>query len=299
MAHIFSLAGKHALVTGATTPLARALAVGLAEAGATVSVTTTHAVLAEEVEANSILNECWAAASTSGQAKTIDLTDPAAVQAAVAELEAAVAPIDILVNATHGANIKPTLEATLADWQTEVDRNATTAFVACQAVGKGMVARGRGRIINLVSVVHDRGVPNCAMFSASQAVGKRMLTRGVGRIINLVSVLEDRGVPNAALFSASQGAVMSLTRTLAIEWGRGDRSLPRVTVNALGLGFYDGVAGPQGDENLHAILERYIPLRRLGQPADLQGAVVYLASDTTNYVQGELLMIDGAIANHA
>jgi NAD(P)-dependent dehydrogenase (short-subunit alcohol dehydrogenase family) len=184
--------------------------------------------------------------------------------AAVAEIEAAHGPIDILVNATHGANIKPSLEATLADWQTEIDRNATTAFVACQAVGKGMVARGGGRIINLVSVVHDRGVPNCAMFSASQA------------------------------------AVLGLTRSLGIEWGRGEAlQRPRVTVNALGLGFYDGIAGPQGDENLHAILERYIPLRRLGQPADLQGAVVYLASDTTNYVQGELLMVDGAIANHA
>ena len=264
MAHPFSLAGKHALVTGATTPLARGLAVGLAEAGAKVSVTTTNAVMAEEVEANSILNECWAAAGASGLAKTLDLTDPAAMAAAVAEIEAAHGPIDILVNATHGANIKPSLEATLADWQTEIDRNATTAFVACQAVGKGMVARGGGRIINLVSVVHDRGVPNCAMFSASQA------------------------------------AVLGLTRSLGIEWGRGEAlERSRVTVNALGLGFYDGIAGPQGDENLHAILERYIPLRRLGQPADLQGAVVYLASDTTNYVQGELLMVDGAIANHA
>ena len=264
MAHIFSLAGKHALVTGATTPLARALAVGLAEAGANVSVTTTTGARAEEVEANSILNECWAAAGVSGQAKTLDLTDPAAVEAAVASLEREVAPIDILVNATHGANIKPALEATLAEWQAEVDRNATTAFVACQAVGRRMVARGGGRIINLVSVVHDRGVPNCALFSASQA------------------------------------AVLGLTRSLGIEWGRGDALVrPRVTVNALGLGFYDGVAGPQGDENLHAILERYIPLRRLGEPADLQGAVVYLASDTTNYVQGELLMVDGAIANHA
>ena len=267
MAHIFSLAGKHALVTGATTPLARALAVGLAEAGANVSVTTTRDARAEEVEANSILNECWAAAGTirgaSGQAKTLDLTDPIAVDAAIAALERDVAPIDILVNASHGANVKPALEATLAEWRTEIDRNATTAFVACQAVGRRMVARGRGRIINLVSDLHDRGVPNCALFSASQA------------------------------------AVLGLTRTLGIEWGRGDAGVHRLTVNALGLGFYDGVAGPQADQNLHAILERYIPLRRLGQPADLQGAAVYLASDTTNYIQGELLVVDGAIANHA
>ncbi len=264
MAHIFSLAGKHALVTGATSPLARALAVGLAEAGANVSVTTTADTAAEEVLANSILNECWAAAGASGRALTLDLTDPGAVDAAVTALERDIAPIDILVNASHGANIKPMLEASLTDWQTEIDRNATTAFVACQAVGRRMVARGGGRIINLVSVVHDRGVPNTALFAASQA------------------------------------AVLGLTRSLGVEWGRGEAmARPRVTVNALGLGFYEGVAGPQGDEHLHAILERYIPLRRLGQPTDLQGAVVYLASDTTNYIQGELLMVDGAIGNHA
>jgi len=73
----------------------------------------------------------------------------------------------------------------------------------------------------------------------------------------------------------------------------------RVTVNALGVGFYEDVPGPQRDEELHAILQRYIPLRRLGTPADLQGAVVYLASNVTNFIQGELLVVDGAIANHA
>lgn len=264
MAHIFSLAGRHALVTGATTPLARALAVALAEAGANVSVTTTRDARAEEVQANSILNECWAAAGVSGRALTLDLSDPVAVEAAVTALERDVAPIDILVNATHEANVKPVLEASLDDWRTEIDRNATTAFVACQAVGRRMVARGGGRIINLVSVVHDRGVPNCVMFSASQA------------------------------------AVLGLTRTLGIEWGRGPAdTLSRVTVNALGLGFYEGVAGPQGDATLHGILQRYIPLRRLGEPADLQGALVFLASDTANYMQGELVMVDGAIASHA
>ncbi|MSQ42416.1 MAG: SDR family oxidoreductase [Dehalococcoidia bacterium] len=263
MAHVFSLAGRHALVTAATTPLARALAVGLAEAGANVSVTTLHDDRAEEVLANSILNECWAAGAK-GQAKTVDLTDPAAVEAAVAALERDVAPIDILVNAAHGANVKPLLEVSLADWQRELSRNVTTVFVASQAVGRRMLPRGRGRIINIVSDVHDRGVPNCA------------------------------------LFAASQGAVLALTRSLGIEWGRGEATVEdRVTVNALGVGFYEEVAGPQQDEELHAILQRYIPLRRLGTPADLQGALVYLASNVANFIQGELLVVDGAIANHA
>ena len=264
MAHIFSLAGKHALVTGATGPLARALAVALAEAGANVSVTTLNNDRAEEVQANSILNECWAAGAKGTQALTLDLTNAAAVEAAVDALERDVAPIDILVNAAHGANIKPVLEATVADWQRELNRNATSVFVACQVVGRRMVGRGKGRIINLVSVLHDRGIANCA------------------------------------LFGASQGAVLGFTKSLAIEWGRGEPLVQqRVAVNALGVGFYSDVPGPQQDPELHAILERYIPNRRQGTPADLQGAVVYLASDIADYMQGEVIVVDGAITNHA
>lgn len=253
----FDLTGKHALVTGATGPLARALAVGLAEAGADVSVTTLADDGDEETEANSILNECWSL-GRKGEAKRVDLTDPAAVDLAVAALEDSIAPLDILVNAGHSANIKPVLESSLDDWEREVGRNATSVFVASQAVGRRMIDRGKGRIVNLVSVLHDRGVPNCS------------------------------------LFGASQGAVLGFTKSLGLEWGRGG-----VTVNALGIGFYDGVAGPQSDKELHAVLERYIPVRRLGAPEDLQGALVYLVSDEAGFVTSEVLVVDGAIQTHA
>jgi len=261
---MFDLKGKHALVTGATGPLARAAAVALAEAGATVSVTTLSRAQRDEVEANSILNECWAAGSQGGRAKTVDLTDFASVEAAVEALETDVAPIDILVNAGHMANIKPVLESSLADWKQELDRNATAVFTATLAVGKHMVPRGKGRVINFVSGVHDRGIPNCA------------------------------------LYGASQGAVLGFTKNLAIEWGRGEPLVEdRVTVNAIVIGFMEGVPGPQSDRALAEVLERYVPLRRLGQPKDIQGAVVYLASDRTNFVNAETIVVDGAIANHA
>lgn len=253
----FDLSGRHALVTAATGPLGRALAVALAEAGADVSVTTLHDDPAEETQANSILNECWSL-GRKGQARRLNLTDPAAVETAVAALEAAVAPIDILVNAAHGANIKPLVEASLAEWERELSRNATTVFVA------------------------------------TQAVGRRMLQRGYGRIVNLVSVLHDRGVPNAALFGASQGAVLGFTKSAAVEWVR-----QGVTMNALGVGFFDDIPGVQADEAVHAILERYIPLRRLGRPEDLQGALVYLVSNEAGFTDAELFMVDGAIAVHA
>ncbi|MDA1147236.1 MAG: SDR family oxidoreductase [Chloroflexi bacterium] len=253
----FDLSGRHALVTGATGPLGRALAVGLAEAGADVSLTTLGDDATEELAARSISAAVTALGRRSA-VRRVDLTDPTAVAAAVAGIESDVAPLDILVNAQHGANIKSVLKASLADWQRELDRNATSVFVATQAVGKGMVERGYGRIITLVSILHDRGVPN------------------------------------AAIYGASQGAVLGFTKSLGLEWGRNG-----VTVNALGLGFYDDIPGIQSDEEIHAILEKYIPLRRLGKPEDLQGAVVYLSSELAAFVDSESFVIDGAIQVHA
>ena len=253
----FDLSGRHALVTGATRPLARAVATALAEAGADVSVTTIRDDAGEASEANSILEACTAL-GRSGVARQVDLTDPVAVDAAVAAIESEVAPIDILVHAVQEANIKSVVEASLDDWRRELDRNATTLFVASQAVGRRMVERGYGRITTFSSVIHDRGVPN------------------------------------AALFGASQGAVLGYTKSLGLEWGRNG-----VTVNTITLGFFDDVPGIQGDEEIHAILERYIPLRRLGKPEDVQGAVVYLSSELAAFVDSETVVIDGAIATHA
>ena len=260
----FDLGGKHALVTGATTNIARALAVALAEAGAKVSVTTSGVVDEQEVLANSILNECWAASGEEGKSLTLDLTDASSLTKAIESLEQELGPVDILVNAPHFANIKPVLESSMDEWTSELSRNATAVFVSSQTVGRGMVLRGKGRIINLVSNLYDRGMPNCA------------------------------------LFGASQGAVLGFTKSLGLEWGGGDALVKdRVTVNALGIGFYEGVAGPQNDPNLSPVLEKYIPLRRLGRPEDLRGAVVYLASDEADYVNAELLVVDGSIVNHA
>jgi NAD(P)-dependent dehydrogenase (short-subunit alcohol dehydrogenase family) len=121
-----------------------------------------------------------------------------------------------------------------------------------------------------------------------------MVERGYGRIVNLVSILHDRGVPNAALYGASQGAVLGFTKSLGLEWGRSG-----VTVNALGLGFFDDIPGIQSDEEVHAVLERYIPVRRLGTPADLQGPLIYLCSDHAAFVDSEVFVVDGAIQVHA
>lgn len=256
-ANPFSLAGKHALVAGASEALGRALALGLAEAGADVSLTTAEEDTGQETRTSLLLDDCKALGRRGAMA-TVDLANPVKVVTAAGAIEAAIGPIDILVNAQHEANIKPVLESNVEEWRRELERNATSVFVTCQAVGKGMVRRGYGRIINVVSILHDRGVPN------------------------------------AAIFAASQGAVLGFTKSLGVEWSR-----LGVTVNALGIGFYDDVPGVQADEEVHAILERYIPLRRLGKPEDLQGALVYLASDAASFMGSELVTVDGAIQVHA
>ena len=253
---LFDLSGKHALVTGATGPLQRALAVALAEAGADVSLTTATGQLDEEVQANSILNECWSIGRR-GEALTVHLADEDAVETAVGGLEERIAPIDILVNAAHVAPIAPFLETDAA-----ADAAAFSANVA-------------------------------AVMTPTRIVGRRMVERGHGRVVNLASILHDRGVPNCALYAATQGAIVGFTKSLGIEWIRSG-----VTVNALGIGFIEELAGPQHDAELHAALERYIPLRRLGRGEDLQGALVYLVSDEAAFVASELLVVDGAISVH-
>lgn len=253
----FDLTGKHALVTAATTPLAQALVNALSEAGAKVSTMTLRDDKLELIESSRILKEC-VTADLQGQTKCVDLTQPTAVESAIDELQGDIAPIDILVNGAHCARIQPMLESTVDDWHTMINLNATSTFVASHAVGRRIIARGAtGRIVNLVSIVHDRGVPNCA------------------------------------LFGASQGAVLGFTKSLGLEWGR-----QGVNVNAIGVGFIDGLAGPHNDKELHAILQKTIPARRTGTTEDLKGVVVYLASDEAGFVNAEVFTVDGAMQTH-
>jgi len=253
----FELTGQHAVVAGAVGPAGRALAMALAEAGARVSATTLTRDPAEEPAAHSILNECWTL-GRDGKALTLDLTDAGAVGTAFGALEREVAPIDILVNAGHAATLKPALEVSIEEWRRELDRNVTGAFVTAQAAGRLMLARGHGRIVNIISVLHDRGLPN------------------------------------AALYGASQGALAALTRSLGLEWGR-----QGVNVSGLGVGFIDGLPGPQEDAGAHAILDRYIPLRRTGAPPDLAGALLLLVNRHSGFLNAEIVTVDGGIAAHA
>lgn len=253
----FDLSGHHALVTAAGSDLGRALAVALAEAGATVSVTTLRDDPAEEPAVHSVINECWSL-GREGAVRRLDLTNLAAVEAACDALEQQCGPIDILVHTAHEAPLGPFVETDPAAWRGAVDANVTSAY------------------------------------TVMRAVGPRMLGRGLGRIVQVVSVLHDRGMPHTATFGATQGALLALVRGLGLEWG------PRgVSVNALGVGFIDGLPGPHTDPEVRAVLERYIPVRRLGTVADLQGACLLLAAGAGSFINAEIVTVDGAIGVHA
>lgn len=251
----FSLAGKAALVIGASNPLGRAAAVALAEAGADVAVSTTTRAKREEVAANSCANEVWAL-NRKGFAQAIDAADESDVESVVERAVSELGKLDALVNAQDLHFAKPLQEISLAEWRRVIDVNLTGVFLACKAAGREMLRQERGRIVNLSSV------------------------------------LGERGMANGSVYCAAQAGVLNMTRALALEWARSG-----VTVNSIGAGWIEA-GGFLADENMKRQLERYLPYKRLAQPQEISGAVVYLASDAAAYLTGQVVWIEGGALSH-
>lgn len=246
--HIFDLTGKTALVTGGGRGLGRTMAVALASAGANlVLVGRTPADLesaAQEIEAQ----------GRRAHVITADVTVPEQVEAMTAEAIRRAGHIDILVN-NAGMNIrKPVLEYGVDDWD--------------QVLG-----------LNL------RGY-----FLVARAVGRHMVERGYGRVINVTSILAAIGLPNQAAYASSKGAITQLTRVMAIEWAPHG-----VTVNCIGPTYFEtDLTRPlyQDPERKHFIESR-TPMGRWGQPEELNGAVIFLASDASRFITGQTIFVDG------
>jgi NAD(P)-dependent dehydrogenase (short-subunit alcohol dehydrogenase family) len=186
----------------------------------------------------------------------LDVRDQKSIVAGVDAVQAQFGRIDVLVN-NAGCNIrKPALEVTWEDWNTILDTNLRGVFFVAQAVAKHMVAAGRGRIINIGSVTSVAGYA------------------GLGP------------------YGASRGGVKQLTASLAADWG------PRgVTVNCLAPGWFKTAQNGMLYENAEWVkyLSDKIPLRRPGQIDDLTGPLLFLASDASVYVTGQILLVDGGI----
>ncbi len=179
----FSLRGRTALVIGAGGAIGRAVAVALAEAGADVAVATSTRAQREEVAANSCANEIWAL-NRRGFAQAIDAASEPDVAALLERAVSELGRLDILVNAHDLPFAKPLPDTTSAEWRRVIEVNLTGVFLACRAAATPMLAQGSGRIINIVSL------------------------------------LGERGMSNGAAYCAAQAGVLNLTRALALEWAR-------------------------------------------------------------------------------
>jgi gluconate 5-dehydrogenase len=168
--------------------------------------------------------------------------------------------IDILVN-NAGMNIrKPSAEVTWQDWDSVLDTNLKGSFFCAQAVAKEMIKRKYGRIINI-------GSCTCVF-----------------------------GMEGIAAYSASRGAILSMTRSLAAEWGNYG-----ITVNVLAPGWFKTAQNAVLYENKEWVnyITSRIPLNRVGRPHDLDGTVVFLASDASEYITGQMILIDGGFTTGA
>jgi gluconate 5-dehydrogenase len=190
----------------------------------------------------------------------LDVRDYGSIQKMADAADAASGGIDILVN-NAGCNIrKPAVDVTWDDWNTILDTNLRGTFFVAQAVARKMIPRGRGRMINIGSVT---------------------------------SVF---GYAGLAPYCASRGGVKQLTMSLADDWGPFG-----ITVNCLAPGWFK----TKQNEALYAneAWVRYlcdrIPLKRPGKPDDLDGAIVFLASDASQYITGQTLLVDGGITTGA
>jgi 2-deoxy-D-gluconate 3-dehydrogenase len=242
------LDGRVAMVTGASRGLGRAMALALAEAGADVALVARSRAALEETAALVI------GLGRRALALPADVAVEAQVDAAVARAVDAYGGIDVLVNNSGVAVVKPLVDTTPAEWRRVLETNLTGAFNCCRAAGPGMIARKRGKVVNVASV------------------------------------LGARGLSGYAAYSASKGGLLALTRALAVEWARHNIQVNAIAPGWFVTSMNEDAFG---DSRVRDRLLRDVPARRTGDPEELGALVVYLASGASDYVTGEAVFVDG------
>ena len=244
------LQGQVALVTGASRGIGRAVARRLGGDGAHVAVTARDPATLEETLAD------LAGEGVRGLAVALDVTSNPWVASAVAQVQEELGPIDILVNNAGMQRLRPALDVSEEDWDVVLDTNLRGAFFVAQAVGRGMVARGRGRIVNIASM---------AAFKTN---------------------------PERAAYNASKAGLIAVTKSLALEWAdRGVRVnaiAPTFVETELSGVWLDR---PGVRERTHAA----IPIHRLPSVEEVAAAVAYLVSPAADAITGIVLPVDGGV----
>ena len=243
----FNLAGKVAIVTGASRGLGAGMAIGLAEAGADLVVVASSARLQETVGKIKALGRRCLGIQT-------DLIDTKVIPQIIDATLKEYGRIDILINCAGIIRRAPAIEFSEKDWDDVIQVNQKATFFMCQAAAKEMVKQKKGKIINIASLLSFQG----------------------GII-----------VPS---YTASKSAVAGLTKALANEWAP-----LGINVNAIAPGYMATEmteALQKSAERAPAILAR-IPAGRWGTPEDMKGLAVFLASDAAEYLQGQVIAVDG------
>lgn len=250
---LFSLRGKAVLLTGATGRLGSAMASALAEAGASVVVSSR-----DEKAARQAMERLPRVGAAEHQAVAIDHMDEASIESGFEAAEHLTGGIDVLVNNGH--------EPTPMDWRSitgdQFNRhlaNATGYFLLARRLRDHVVGRGAGGVVVMLGSMYG--------------------------LVGSYPDVYEHGAANPAAYQALKAGVIQLTRHLAVYWARDG-----VRVNCLSPGPFPGEAAPP---ELVGRLEGKSPMARMGRPEELKGAIVFLASDASSYMTGHNLVVDG------
>lgn len=255
MSYSIDLSGRVALVTGASSGLGAQFAKTLAQAGACV-------VLAgRRVERLKTLRSEIESLGGDAHVVTLDVTDLDSIKSAVAHAETEVGTIDILINNSGVSTTQKLTEVTADDYDFVMDTNVRGAFFVAQEVGKRMLARARGA-------------------APGTFIG--------GRIVNIASMAGLRVLSQIGVYSMSKAAVIHMTRSMALEWGRYG-----INVNAICPGYIDTEinhhhwSSEQGKK-----LVDMLPRKRVGHPRDLDTSLLMLCANESHFINGAVIQAD-------
>lgn len=250
MTDLFNIKDKVALVTGATQGLGFAIAQGLGEAGVKLVINARNPEKLTKALAD------FKSKGIQAYGYLFDVTDSVEIERNVALIEAEVGPIDILVN--NAGIIKRGLLEDFSDddWQQVLDVNLTGVFKMTKPVAKRMIARQRGKIINMNSMMSE-----------------------LGRL-------------NVGAYAASKGGLKMLTKNMATEWARHNIQVNGIGPGY----FVTELTKPlQQDERFNSFITSRTPAGRWGDPTELIGAAIFLSAPASNFVNGHIIYVDGGI----